>query len=258
MVLKAILTGATVVFFAYVGFDAVANSAEESKRPQPSWEPSCLCRVIYWCLLSNHWNGTLQAPWEDAPLAEAFTSKGLKYVSILISIGAVAGLTTTLLVGLYVQSRLYLGLGRDGLLPSLLLEYTKSPYPCSFSDLGWLFCCCSMCCNPFAGMTRQQVKFLQGLFYRVGASFFCLLVAAVIAVLASIALYSRQVYMNPPGFSCPGVPIVPAVCIFFNIFLFAQLHYEAWVRFVILSLISIGGQMSPESPVLARFLLPWV
>lgn len=83
---------------------------------------------------------------EDAPLANAFTSKGLKFVSILISIGAVAGLTTTLLVGLYVQvnhfipmsdlvgvsshhvvtygfsceqSRLYLGLGRDGLLPSV-------------------------------------------------------------------------------------------------------------------------------------------
>ena len=90
---------------------------------------------------------------EDAPLAEAFSSKGMKFVSILISIGAVAGLTTTLLVGLYVQvniyictwiflvvsliqslvlmlnkvslmifstkqSRLYLGLGRDGLLPS--------------------------------------------------------------------------------------------------------------------------------------------
>lgn len=40
---------------------------------------------------------------EDSPLADAFTSKGLKYVSVLISIGAVAGLTTTLLVGLYVQ-----------------------------------------------------------------------------------------------------------------------------------------------------------
>ncbi|XP_019088497.1 PREDICTED: cationic amino acid transporter 9, chloroplastic isoform X2 [Camelina sativa] len=56
---------------------------------------------------------------EDAPLAEAFSSKGMKFVSVLISIGAVAGLTTTLLVGLYVQSRLYLGLGRDGLLPSV-------------------------------------------------------------------------------------------------------------------------------------------
>ena len=40
---------------------------------------------------------------EDAPLAEAFTSKGLKFVSVLISVGAIAGLTTTLLVGLYVQ-----------------------------------------------------------------------------------------------------------------------------------------------------------
>lgn len=88
----------------------------------------------------------------DAPLAEAFASKGLKYVSVLISFGAVAGLTTTLLVGLYVQvislsiflpqymtcfrlakvnnsllnyvwqSRLYLGLGRDGLLPTIFAK----------------------------------------------------------------------------------------------------------------------------------------
>ncbi|KAJ9680589.1 hypothetical protein PVL29_019797 [Vitis rotundifolia] len=122
---KAILTGATVVFFAYVGFDAVANSAEESKRPQRDLPIGIMgsllvCVVLYIgvCLVI-----TGMVPYkllgEDAPLAEAFTSKGLKYVSILISIGAVAGLTTTLLVGLYVQSRLYLGLGRDGLLPSL-------------------------------------------------------------------------------------------------------------------------------------------
>lgn len=88
---------------------------------------------------------------EDAPLSDAFASRGLKYVSVLISFGAVAGLTTTLLVGLYVQvsgfsefiiemslpcnlckskwlgcfyeqSRLYLGLGRDGLLPSIFAK----------------------------------------------------------------------------------------------------------------------------------------
>ncbi|KAJ6940105.1 hypothetical protein NC651_006295 [Populus alba x Populus x berolinensis] len=122
---KEILTGATVVFFAYVGFDAVANSAEESRRPQRDLPLGiigslviCIALYIGVCLVL-----TGMVPYyllgEDAPLAEAFTSKGLKYVSILISIGAVAGLTTTLLVGLYVQSRLYLGLGRDGLLPSL-------------------------------------------------------------------------------------------------------------------------------------------
>lgn len=152
--MKAILTGSTVVFFAYVGFDAVANSAEESKRPQvcvsidssigklkkvsttyclhfslqkimrsynflvflffgPLFQRDLpigilasvvICAALYIavCLVI-----TGMLPYkllgEDAPLAEAFKSKGLKYVSILISIGAVAGLTTTLLVGLYVQ-----------------------------------------------------------------------------------------------------------------------------------------------------------
>ncbi|KAG8653721.1 hypothetical protein MANES_05G053300v8 [Manihot esculenta] len=125
---KAILTGATVVFFAYVGFDAVANSAEEAKRPQRDLPLGIIgslliCIVLYIgvCLVI-----TGMVPYnllgEDAPLAEAFKSKGLKYVSVLISIGAVAGLTTTLLVGLYVQSRLYLGLGRDGLLPSIFAK----------------------------------------------------------------------------------------------------------------------------------------
>ncbi|XVF33599.1 hypothetical protein REPUB_Repub17cG0182000 [Reevesia pubescens] len=125
---KQILTGATVVFFSYVGFDAVANSAEESKRPQRDLPIGILgsllvCVVLYIavCLVI-----TGMVPYnllgEDAPLAEAFASKGMKYVSILISIGAIAGLTTTLLVGLYVQSRLYLGLGRDGLLPSIFAK----------------------------------------------------------------------------------------------------------------------------------------
>uniref|UniRef100_A0A453P7J3 Cationic amino acid transporter C-terminal domain-containing protein n=1 Tax=Aegilops tauschii subsp. strangulata TaxID=200361 RepID=A0A453P7J3_AEGTS len=51
-----------------------------------------------------------------------------------------------------------------------------------------------------------------------------------------------QVYVpvDPPRFSCPGVPMVPIVSVFFNMFLFAQLHEEAWYRFVILSLIAVG------------------
>lgn len=139
---KSILTGATVVFFSYVGFDAVANSAEESKRPQvcqKSYKHTYLSWLIFYWLrrlqsfisrfslfqrdLPFGIIGSLLAclalyvgvclvitgmvPYqylgEDAPLAEAFTSRGMKYVSILISFGAVAGLTTTLLVGLYVQ-----------------------------------------------------------------------------------------------------------------------------------------------------------
>ncbi|WKA05361.1 hypothetical protein VitviT2T_023333 [Vitis vinifera] len=262
---EAILTGATVVFFAYVGFDAVANSAEESKRPQRDLPIAIMgsllvCVVLYIgvCLVI-----TGMVPYkllgEDAPLAEAFTSKGLKYVSILISIGAVAGLTTTLLVGLYVQSRLYLGLGRDGLLPSLFARVHPKAHTPVHSQI-WVGIVASILAGLFNIHALSHILSVGSLTgYSVVAA--CVVTlrwndktasqvstrwtstwqeAAVIAVLASIALYSRQVYMNPPGFSCPGVPIVPAVCIFFNIFLFAQLHYEAWVRFVILSLISIG------------------
>ncbi|MCH99051.1 cationic amino acid transporter 9 chloroplastic-like [Trifolium medium] len=51
---------------------------------------------------------------------------------------------------------------------------------------------------------------------------------------------STEVYGDSVGFSCPGVPIVPCICIFFNMFLFGQLHREAWVRFVILSIVMVG------------------
>ncbi|KAH6812185.1 cationic amino acid transporter 9 [Perilla frutescens var. frutescens] len=292
---KSILTGATVVFFSYVGFDAVANSAEESKRPQRDLPLGIMgsllvCVVLYVgvCLVI-----TGMVPYqflgEDAPLAEAFSSRGLKYVSVLISFGAVAGLTTTLLVGLYVQSRLYLGLGRDGLLPTIFAKVHPTRHTPVHSQLWvgfvaiilsgllnvevlshilsvgtltgysvvsacvvtlrWkdkcssqassrsiskrgegIICLCTIACCGFAA----------GALFRFDASFLFITLAAVIAVFSGAALYLRQVYTDPPGFSCPGVPIVPSVSIFFNIFLFAQLHYEAWVRFIVLGIITIG------------------
>ncbi|XP_031398032.1 cationic amino acid transporter 9, chloroplastic [Punica granatum] len=293
--IKAILTGSTVVFFAYVGFDAVANSAEESKRPQRDLPIGimgslliCIALYIGVCLVI-----TGMVPYkflgEEAPLAEAFKSKGLKYISVLISIGAVAGLTTTLLVGLYVQSRLYLGLGRDGLLPPVFAKVhptRRTPihsqvwvgivaaimaglfnvhvlsHILSVGSLtGYSVVSACLIVLRWKDNTANQAKsrwlsswkegviclllvacsgFAAGVSYRFGASFILPLVAVIVAVLATFALYHRQVYAGALGFSCPGVPILPAICIFFNIFLFAQLHYEAWVRFVILCIITTG------------------
>ncbi|KAL1546507.1 Cationic amino acid transporter 9, chloroplastic [Salvia divinorum] len=292
---QSILTGSTVVFFSYVGFDAVANSAEESKRPQRDLPLGIIgsllvCVVLYVgvCLVI-----TGMVPYQllgdDAPLAEAFTSKGLKYVSVLISIGAVAGLTTTLLVGLYVQSRLYLGLGRDGLLPAIFAKVHPTRHTPIHSQvwvgivaiilsgllnvevlshilsvgtltgysvvsacvvtLRWtdkstsevsskrisrrgegIICLCALACCGFA----------SGALFRFEASFVFIILGCVVAVVSGAALYLRQVYKDPPGFSCPWVPIVPCVSIFVNMFLFAQLHYEAWVRFIVLGIITVG------------------
>nr|GLL40761.1 cationic amino acid transporter 9, chloroplastic [Ipomoea trifida] len=320
---KSILTGATVVFFAYVGFDAVANSAEESKRPQRDLPLGivgsllvCIALYIGVCLVI-----TGMVPYkllgEEAPLAHAFKAHGLTYVSVLISVGAIAGLTTTLLVGLYVQvrrisflssgllqihmerskslefsgeqSRLYLGLGRDGLLPSLFARVHPTRHTPVYSQV-WVgivaiilaglfnvrllshilsvgsltgYSVVSACAVTLRWKDRNVNEvstgfisgrsegviclilvaccgFAAGALYRFGASFGFLVLSAVIAIFAAAALHFRQVYDDPPGFSCPGVPILPAVCIFLNIFLFAQLHYEAWVRFVVLSIVAVG------------------
>ncbi|KAJ9565445.1 hypothetical protein OSB04_001411 [Centaurea solstitialis] len=295
---KSMLTGATVAFFAYVGFDAVANSAEESKRPQRDLPIGIIgslivCVVLYIgvCLVI-----TGMVPYnflgEDAPLAEAFKSKGLNFVSILISVGAIAGLTTTLLVGLYVQSRLYLGLGRDGLLPAVFAKVHPSRHTPIHSQIwvGIVACILAGLLNvtllshilsvgSLAGYSvvaacvmtlRWEDKvddtnvstilaskrmegitcitviascgFAAGILYRYSDSTLVnifLILPVAIAIVAAAALQFRQVYKHPPGFSCPWVPIVPAVCIFFNIFLFAQLHYEAWIRFVVLSIVAV-------------------
>ncbi|GJN21738.1 hypothetical protein PR202_gb09250 [Eleusine coracana subsp. coracana] len=143
---------------------------------------------------------------EDAPLAEAFAAKGLKFITVLISIGAVAGLTTTLLVGLYVQSRLYLGLGRDGLLPSIFAKVHPTRHTPLHSQI-WVGCVAAV---------------MAGLCYRYNYSIVLMVVAFLIAVAASFTLQFRQVYVDPPGFSCPGVPIVPIISVFFNMLLFAQ------------------------------------
>ncbi|RZC86686.1 hypothetical protein C5167_030036 [Papaver somniferum] len=291
---KAIVTGSTVVFFAYVGFDAVANSAEECKKPQRDLPIGILgsllvCAILYIgvCLVI-----TGMVPYqllgEDAPLAEAFTSKGLKFVSVLISIGAVAGLTTTLLVGLYVQSRLYLGLGRDGLLPSIFAKVHPTRHTPIHSQV-WVGLVAAIMAGLFnvtmlshilsvGSLTGYSVVsacvvtlrwkekassqfstkwissrqegiiclgvvalsgFTAGLCYRFNASFIFMIVAAVVAVISACALHFRQVYTEPSGFSCPAVPILPAASIFVNIFLFAQLHEEAWVRFVVISIIAV-------------------
>ncbi|GAB4861968.1 Cationic amino acid transporter 9, chloroplastic [Ancistrocladus abbreviatus] len=313
---QAILTGATVVFFAYVGFDAVANSAEESRKPQRDLPISimgslfvCIALYVGVCLVI-----TGMVPYqllgEDAPLAAAFTSKGMKFVSILISVGAVAGLTTTLLVGLYVQSRLYLGLGRDGLLPQLFAKVHPKRHTPIHSQVwvglvaavlagllnvhvlshilsvgtltGYSVVAACVVSLRFEDKSANQASgswstrweegvvclvviaccgFSAGGIYRFGAPYLFLILPILIAIASCAALYVRHVYAAPPGFSCPGVPILPSLCIFFNLFLFAQLHIEAWMRFVIVSLIAMGiyafyGQFhanpSPDGPLYIR------
>ncbi|KAL0309110.1 UNVERIFIED_CONTAM: Cationic amino acid transporter 9, chloroplastic [Sesamum radiatum] len=228
--LNSILTGATVVFFSYVGFDAVANSAEEAKRPQSRLYlglgrdgllPAIFARVHptrHTPVQSQVWVGLI-----------ASILAGLLNVRVLSHILSVGTLTGYSVVSACVVT---------------LRWKDKTSSQASTRRISrrreGIICLFTIACCGFAA----------GVLFRYGASFVFLILAAVIAIfLLELFIYGKgedvvacfsMVYSDPPGFSCPGVPIIPSISIFFNIFLFAQLHYEAWVRFVVLSIVTVG------------------
>jgi basic amino acid/polyamine antiporter, APA family len=120
---RGIHQGAAIVFFAYIGFDAISTAAEETKNPQRNLPIGILgglaiCTVIY---VIVGLVATGMVPYQQLkaadPLARALTMAGLTTVSWIVSLGAVVSLTAVLLVFQYGQPRIFFAMGRDGLLP---------------------------------------------------------------------------------------------------------------------------------------------
>jgi APA family basic amino acid/polyamine antiporter len=118
-----VFAGAGVVFFAYIGFDAVSTAAQEAKNPQKDMPIGIIgslliCTVLY-ILVSAIATGIVPFRELDVPdpIAVAADRAGLGWMSTLIKIGAIAGLTSVILVMLLGQSRVFYSMSRDGLLP---------------------------------------------------------------------------------------------------------------------------------------------
>src|SRR5262249_54872357 len=115
--------GAAYIFFAYIGFDAVSTTAQEARRPQRDLPIGIIaslliCTVLY-ILVASVLTGMV--PWSDvnieAPIARAFLDRGLVGASRIITLGALAGLTSVMLVMLLGQTRVLYSMANDGLLP---------------------------------------------------------------------------------------------------------------------------------------------
>ena len=118
-----VFTAAAIIFFAYIGFDAVSTAAEETKNPKRDMPIAIIsslvaCTLIY-ILVALVLTGML--PWKQLgtaePLATAFSALGLKWPTIIISLGAVFATTSVLLVFQMGQPRIFFSMARDGLLP---------------------------------------------------------------------------------------------------------------------------------------------
>ena len=117
------LAGAAVVFFAYIGFDSVSTHTEEARNPQRDvpigiMASLLICTVLYIAVAAVI---TGMVPYNkisiDAPVSNAFKQAGLPWAQFVVSLGAVAGITSVLLVLMLSQARVLLAMARDGLLP---------------------------------------------------------------------------------------------------------------------------------------------
>jgi APA family basic amino acid/polyamine antiporter len=222
-----VIAAASVVFFAYIGFDIVATTAEETHNPQRDIPRGILgslaiCTVLY-VLVSFVVTGMLKYSDERmntaAPLAEAFKANDAAWASKLISLGAVAGLTTVVLVLMLGQARVLFAMSRDGLLPVPLAKVHPrfgTPYRITIiTGVGVAALAAVVPLSELANLVS------------IGTLF------AFVLVSAGVIILRRSRPDLERSFSVPGVPWLPVLSIVACAWLMVNLSVETWARFVI-------------------------
>jgi basic amino acid/polyamine antiporter, APA family len=222
-----VLAGASIVFFAFIGFDIVATMAEETKNPQRDVPRGILVTlgivtVLYVAVaivLSGMVPYTALKTTPDgrhANLATAFAANGLHWASGIISIGALAGLTTVVMVMLLGGCRVLFAMARDGLLPRQLAKTGPRGTPVRITALVAVLVATTASAFP-ADKLEEMVN--------VGTLFAFLLVSAGVVVLR------RARPDLPRGFRAPWVPLLPIASVCACLWLMVNLTVITWVRF---------------------------
>jgi APA family basic amino acid/polyamine antiporter len=220
-----ISSAAAYIFFAYIGFDAVSTAAEEVKDPARDLPLGILgslfiCTLLY-ILVAAVLTGMVPFRQIDptAPLASAFVARGLNTVAGIISAGAVAGLTSVLLVLLLGQSRIFFAVSRDGLLPpafSRIHPRFRTPYiPTTATGIAVGITAALLPIEEIAQLTN------------IGTLFAFVLVCLGVWILRRVDPKQHR------PFRTPWVPFVPILGVGFCVFLMARLPLVTWLRFFI-------------------------
>lgn len=220
-----VLTAATIVFFAYIGFDAVSTQAGEAINPKKDVPFAIvaslvICTILY-ILVSLVLTGMVRFDQLDkaAPVASAFSGVGLTWATFLITIAATAGLMSVMLVMMLGQTRIFLGMSKDGLLPGF------------FKDLHPKY------------LTPHKSTLLVGLIISIVAALTPIekvsemcsmgtLLAFAMVCMAVMVLRVKKPELERP-YKTPAVYVVGTLGVGFNLFLMTQVRTETWYTFII-------------------------
>jgi APA family basic amino acid/polyamine antiporter len=218
--------GAAYIFFAYIGFDAVSTTAQEAKNPQRDLPIGIIaslliCTVLYIAVAAVL---TGMVPWREvnieAPIARAFLDRGLTGASHIITLGALAGLTSVMLVMLLGQTRVLYSMANDGLLPKKFFADIHPRFRTPWKN--------TMLVGLLAAIVGSLTPIDDiGKMVNIGT-----LLAFVIVCIAVMALRHTNPG-QPRPFRTPWVPFVPVMGIIFNGYMMYKLGWINWARLII-------------------------
>ena len=230
---SGVFAGASIIFFAYIGFDAVSTAAEEVKNPQKDLPRGIIlsliiCTVLY-IAVSAVLTGMvpyLEFKTTAAPVAFALQAVGYHWGAAAISVGAICGLTSVLLVMSFGQSRVLFVMSRDGLLPKFFGHvHPKYKTPARSSLLVCVVTAITagfLPINIVAEMTN------------IGT------LCAFIIVSAAVIVLRKKNPNQERAFKCPLVPLVPLLAIAFCGVLIYMLPLVTQIRFVVWLLLGLA------------------
>jgi basic amino acid/polyamine antiporter, APA family len=220
------LAGAATIFFAYIGFDSVSTHAEEAKNPRrdvPIGIISSLiiCTVLY-IAVSAVLTGMVRYNEIDinAPVSNAFAKVGLPWAQFLISSGAIAGITSVLLVMMLSQPRVLLAMARDGLIPQSFFGAIHDRFrtPWKSTILTGLFVALMAALLPLRVLAELV---------NIGT----LLAFVIVCAAVLIMRYTHPEAERP--FRAPFVPVLPILGILSCLLLMFSLPEENWLRLLV-------------------------
>jgi len=229
---KGIMTGAALVFFAYIGFDAITTAAEETKNPKRDLPIGIIGSLVITTLLYIAVTLVLTGivPFSmlatAEPLATALNAIKLNWVAGVVSFGAIVATTAVLLVFQLGQPRIFFSMARDGLLPKYFASVHpkfKTPHVTTI----WT--------GVFVGFFAAFVDINEAVeLTNIGTLF------AFVLVNIGIIILRYKEPERPRPFKTPLVPLIPILGILSNLYLMISLPWVTWVRFGIWLIIGLS------------------